>query len=127
MLMPVWGRHGPEIFRFQHIFLYKMDTRGPWIISGYPMLEVLQLLLVPWVPYLVPREVLRLSPAHLKSITPRYYSTCSICTPQRCLEFRLMYSCSLHGSTEKPLSSILKKQGEEHNCDMCNNPQHLNP
>ena len=38
-----------------------------------------------------------------------------------------MYFCSLHGSTEKPLSSILKKQGEEHKCDMCNDPQHLNP
>ena len=127
VLMPVWGRHGPEIFLFQHIFLYKMDTIGPRIFFGYPMLEPFQLVLVPGVPYLVPREVLRLSPAHLKSITPRYNSTCSICTPQRCLECRLMYFCSLHGSTEKPLSSILKKQGEEHKCDMCNDTQHLNP
>ena len=127
MLMPVSGRHGPEIFLFQYIFLYKMDTIGPRIIFGYPMLELFQLVLVPGVPYLVPRDVLRLSPAHLKSITPWYHSTCSGCTPQRCLECRLMYFCSLHGSTEKPLSSILKKQGEEHKCDMCNDPQHLNP
>ena len=127
VLMLVWGRHGPEIFRFQHIFLYKMDTIGPQIIFGYPMLELFQLVFVPGVPYLVPREVLRLCPALLKSITSRYHSTCSICTPQRCLECCLMYVCSLRGSTEKPLSSILKKQGEEHKCDMCNDPQHLNP
>ena len=127
VLMPVWGRHGPEIFRFQHIFLYEMDTIGPRIIFGSPMLELIQLVLVPGVPYLVPREVLRLSPAHRKSGTPRYHSTCSICTPQRCFECRLMYFCSLHGSTEEPLQSILKKQGEEHKCDMCNDPQHLNP
>ena len=91
------------------------------------MLELFQVVLVPGVPYLVPEEVLHLYPAHLKSITPRYRSTCSICTPQRCLECRLMYFCSLHGSTEKPLSSILKRQGEEHKCTMCNDPQHLNP
>ena len=54
MLMPMWGRHGPEIFRFQHILLYKMDTRGPRIIFGYPILDLFQLVLVPRVPYLVP-------------------------------------------------------------------------
>ena len=127
MMMPVWGRQGPEIFRFQHTFLYEMDTIGPRIIFGYRMLELFQLVLVPGVPYLLPREVLRVSAPHLKSISPRYHSTCFICTPHRCLECRLMYFCSLHGTTENPLSSILKKQGEEQKCDICNDPQYLNP
>ena len=125
--MPGCRRHGPEIFRLKHILLYKINTIGPRIHFGHPMLKLFQLVLLLGGPYLVPREVLRLSSAHLNSLTLRYHCTSSICTPQRCLECRLIYFCSLHGSTEKPLSSLLEKQGVENKCNMFNDPQHRNP
>ena len=99
VVLPAHSSNGPQLFRCKHVFVYILDIGSKFII-GFPFLLRFGFALIPVLPYLVPKDCIKLRPwtRPLRTVVQ-----CHQCQPEQecrvqCVACNYLKHCPRHGA-----------------------------